>query len=82
MEVVGAVASFIAIGQCLAAVPSIVDILKALPTAKMELITLSNEFETLRATHTDISSLLDMLSDQLEAAEGQDLDGLVVVDPA
>ncbi|KAK4211536.1 ankyrin repeat-containing domain protein [Rhypophila decipiens] len=82
MEVVGAVASFIAIGQALAAVPSIVDILKALPTARMELIVLSNEFETLRATHADVSSLLDMLSDQLKAAEEQDLDATVVIDPA
>ncbi|KAM7196951.1 hypothetical protein V8F33_005833 [Rhypophila sp. PSN 637] len=82
MEVIGAVASFIAIGQALGAVPSIVDILKALPTARMELIVLSNEFETLRATHADISSLLDMLPDPLKAAEDQDLDASVVIDPA
>ncbi|KAM7211330.1 hypothetical protein V8F06_013286 [Rhypophila decipiens] len=86
MEVVGAVASFIAIGQALAAVPSIIDVLKALPKAREELMALSNGvssmFETLRATHADISSLLDMLSDQLKAADEQDLDALAVIDPA
>ena len=43
MEVVGVIASFIAIGQVLAAVPSIVDAVKSIPAAKNELIALSNE---------------------------------------
>jgi hypothetical protein len=43
MEVVGAVASFIAIGQALAAVPKIVDALRSLSEMKNELISLINE---------------------------------------
>lgn len=43
MEVVGAIASFIAIGQALATVPSIIDAVKSLPAAKDELIALSKE---------------------------------------
>lgn len=43
MEVAGAIASFIAIGQALVAVPSIIAILRSLPDAKTEFISLLNE---------------------------------------
>ncbi|WQF86736.1 Putative ankyrin repeat-containing domain superfamily [Colletotrichum destructivum] len=48
MEVVGAVASFIAIGQALAAGRHVVDVLRAIPGIGNELTWLHDEIETLR----------------------------------
>ncbi|KAK1962671.1 hypothetical protein LY78DRAFT_672411 [Colletotrichum sublineola] len=48
MEVVGAVASFIAIGQVLVAGRHVIDVLRAIPGIGDELAWLNNEIETLR----------------------------------
>ncbi|GKT50070.1 uncharacterized protein ColSpa_10251 [Colletotrichum spaethianum] len=48
MEVIGAVASFIAIGQALIAGRHVIDVLRAIPGIGNELAWLNNEIETLR----------------------------------
>ncbi|KAK3998309.1 hypothetical protein QBC44DRAFT_314203 [Cladorrhinum sp. PSN332] len=58
MEVVGAIASFVAIGQALNSLPKIVDILRSIPESQRELMFLLNELETLRATHAKIEEIL------------------------
>ncbi|KAK4160051.1 hypothetical protein QBC43DRAFT_326078 [Cladorrhinum sp. PSN259] len=76
MEVIGAIASFMAIGRILQAIPSIVNTLRSLPEMKQEFMSLVNELETLRATHAEIESLvggLDTSSLPLSAADSSRL---------
>ncbi|KAI1379977.1 ankyrin [Hypoxylon crocopeplum] len=49
MEVVGAIASFVAIGQALAAIPKIIEALRSLVEVKQELLDLVNEVELLNS---------------------------------
>ncbi|KAK3320600.1 hypothetical protein B0T19DRAFT_430009 [Cercophora scortea] len=59
MDVVSAVASVIAIGQALGALPKIVDTLRSLAEVKGELAGLLNELSTLQGLHSQIQQVMD-----------------------
>ncbi|KAK3683416.1 hypothetical protein B0T22DRAFT_519327 [Podospora appendiculata] len=59
MDVLSAIASVIAIGQALQALPKIVDALRSLAEVKGELAGLLNELSTLQALHSQIQQVMD-----------------------
>ncbi|KFY86230.1 hypothetical protein V500_07764 [Pseudogymnoascus sp. VKM F-4518 (FW-2643)] len=65
-EVIGLVASFIAIGQALAAVPQLIDTLRSLADMKKELASLVNELELLRSSKEYIDDALNSINPQVE----------------
>ncbi|KAK4232603.1 hypothetical protein QBC38DRAFT_6163 [Podospora fimiseda] len=60
MEVVGALASFIAIGQAIQTLPKIVHSLKSISARKQEWMLLLNELESLRATHAKLEEIISI----------------------
>ncbi|KAI0101466.1 hypothetical protein F4776DRAFT_500275 [Hypoxylon sp. NC0597] len=62
MEVVGAIASFVAIGQALAAAPKIIDALRSLVEVRQEFLDLLNEVELLNSFGKLIRERIDELS--------------------
>ncbi|KAI1460114.1 ankyrin [Annulohypoxylon moriforme] len=61
MDVISAIASFIAIGQALAATPKIIDILKSVAEARQELLQLVNDVELLNSFGILIRETMDNL---------------------
>ncbi|KAK4232602.1 hypothetical protein QBC38DRAFT_6127 [Podospora fimiseda] len=66
MEVIGTIASFIAIGRVLQAIPTIISVIRELPEMKQEFMSLVNELETLRAIHAEIENLVTSIKEDDE----------------
>ncbi|KAI2472299.1 ankyrin [Annulohypoxylon bovei var. microspora] len=64
MEAIGAVASFVAIGQALAATPKIIDILRSVVEARQELLQLINDVEILNSLGASITKTMSNLDDE------------------
>ncbi|KAI8633123.1 hypothetical protein F5Y19DRAFT_490311 [Xylariaceae sp. FL1651] len=62
MEVIGAIASFIAIGQAIGTVPKIVATLRSLTGASAELHALAEELEYLHLVHEHMSDNIKLVS--------------------
>ncbi|KAH6646574.1 hypothetical protein BKA67DRAFT_611172, partial [Truncatella angustata] len=61
MEVVGAAASFIAIGQALASIPKLISIIQTVANTRKELAELSFELKVLTALSNDVQNCIDIL---------------------
>ncbi|KAH8650095.1 hypothetical protein BX600DRAFT_106076 [Xylariales sp. PMI_506] len=64
MEAVGAVASFIAIGQAFAAIPSVIQTIRSVCNAREELLELVFELEMLTELYSDVQLCLEMLASE------------------